>query len=1712
MNEHHGIAVVGLAGRFPGAADVRQFWDNLREGIVSIETITDDELRAAGVAEHLIASPHYVRSVPRLAGLREFDAEFFGYTAREAAIMDPQHRLFLQTAWEALESAGYDAERYPSGIGVFAGASTSAYLENIYSNLDDGEAIRGENVGLAFELAFLTARVSHKLGLRGPSFPVQTACSTALVAVHTACQSLLNYECDMALAGAVAYKNPENTGYLYHEGGFLSPDGHVRPFDVDARGTVFGSGVGAVVLKRVEDALADRDTILAVIKGSAVNNDGAVRPSFTAPSASGQAAVIAEALAAADVPADTVDYVEAHGSGTLVGDSIEVAALVTAYDGAKDIALGSVKGNVGHLDAAAGIAGLIKTVLALAHRTLPASGNYARGDEDIRPFRVQERTAAWERRDHPRRAGVSAFGFGGTNAHVILEEPPPVPQPAASPRERHLLALSARSAPALDAATARLADALRRDRPPLADVAHTLALGRREFPFRRTVSAATIDEAVAALAHAPIQPAPPAAPRVVFLYSGQGSQFPGMGSDLYATEDVYRAAVDECLDLIDDPELRTIVRGGDDRVHQTRWAQPALFILEYALTQLWRSWGVRPAATLGHSLGEYVSAAVAGVFDLADALRLVVIRGRLMQRQPAGRMLAVFTDRHTLTSALPDGLSLAAVNGPSSCVVSGSEAEIESFAATAAGLGLVTRPLATSHAFHSPLMRPMVDEFRAALAAVPSRTPSEPYVANLDGRWVTRAPDSDYWVRHLLAPVEFAAGLNTVTAEPHTVVVEVGPGSALAGLAARAVPDLPAYASLPDPQATLGHLWRHGLTPDWPAVHPDRRRVPLPGHAFLGKTYWLDKAEPMAAPSGTGHPLLDTRLLRSAGQSVFGTTFSIDRHWVLSEHRLLGAALVPGTTYLEMARAAGSAHFGRPVTEIGDVSFLVPLLVPDGETRTVHLTVRETGDAAGEFTVASENAGGWTTHATGRVGVVAMRAPAGRDLAALRADHGAHVVDTGARQSDHQVMTFGRRWVDSMRTVTFAARAAVGFLHLPVEFHDDLEQVGLHPALLDLATGFSAYAVLDGSGDQGDVEFFLPVGYERLRWYAPIPADAISFIRPHADFTAGSPIRKMDVSIYDSTGAVVVDITGFSAKRVDDPRRTVATLQPHRRHHQLRWVPAEAGTDGAVPRDVLILAGSDDRNRYLATMLRGRGADVTVIAGADDLDSLDRLPPEVLHIPAPAPDDGSTTATADGLAGGATELFRVVRGYAQRGAVLAALTVVGTHAFRVTGGEEATAPTHAALFGLAKVVAHENAGTDVRCLDVEPGTTAADLLASLGGPRRPSLVAVRGGVRFVQGLDMAPAASEDSIDRQGFLITGGLGGLGLSIARHLARTVPGARIALVGRTPVPPMAGWDAETDPRRRARLDALREIMADGADLTWHAADVADAAAMRSAVDAVRRDQGRIDCVIHAAGVAGDGFILRKDVATFEATIRPKAIGAAVLDEVTADDPPLLVMFGSTVSVFGAAGQSDYTAANAFLDAFAESRNARGRDTISIRWTDWLDVGMAADHHVEADQGFFRSIGVEDALRSFDGIMAAGPSDVIVGEINLARPDLAEILARSPVRAAESLRGLSSAGKPERPAAPVALSQPTVRLSGRNDYSTTETQLAGLWARELGLTEMNVDEDFFSLGADSLVALKMGQNIEKFMGARVSMADLFRFLTITDLAAHIDKSRTER
>ncbi|MER5950457.1 SDR family NAD(P)-dependent oxidoreductase [Streptomyces sp. NPDC001904] len=909
------IAIVGMAGRFPGAQDLDEFWVNLRDGVESIVALSDEELTAAGVSPEVFGRQNYVKATPQFAGSDLFDAEFFGYTAREAELMDPQHRLLLETAWEALENSGHDAVRYPGRIGVFAGAGTNRYVQHVYSHQQIVDTVGQTQVLVANEVGFLASRIAYKMDLKGPAVSLRTACSTALVAVHTACRSLLAGDCDMALSGGVHVDPEPGTGYLHQEGSFVSPDGHVRPFDADAQGTVFGTGVGAVVLKRLGDALAEGDTVHAVIKGSGVNNDGAVKVGFTAPSVSGQAAAVTAALTDAGlVPAD-IDYIETHGTGTALGDPIEVQALTQAFGNTGSCALGSLKGNLGHLDAASGIAGLIKTTLALEHEALPPSLNYKRGNPAIDfaggPFHVQSALGSWPRTERARRAGVSAFGFGGTNAHIVLEEAPAPAPSSKSRRPTETLVLSARTAEALEAATDRLAQALRRDKPELADAAYTLATGRRAFPHRRTVTGSDPAAVAAYLetrdpAHVTTTLALQEGGPLVLLFTGQGSQHTGMAKDLYDQEPHFRTTVDHCAELLL-PVLRTDIRDvmfmEDERLSETEWAQPALFVIEYALAQLWRSWGITPTAMLGHSLGEWVAACMAGVFTLPDALRLVALRGRLMQAQAPGAMLNVMADRPAVEAVLTSGLSFAVHNGPRDCVVAGSHQAVEDFDRIAAEKGWATQPVATGHAFHSSLMRPMVDEFTAAVAATERQDPTTPFISNVTGRWIDneQARDPQYWGNHILATVEFAQGVVTAASEPHTVLLEVGPGKTLASLARRILTGAglkaTAFASLPHQrdqrsatetvQRALAGLWLTGNTPDWTAYfgHQQRRRIALPSYPFQRKRYWITpQTAPATARTVSRRDSLEDWFYAPSWQRAalpVGRQLDPDQHWLV---------------------------------------------------------------------------------------------------------------------------------------------------------------------------------------------------------------------------------------------------------------------------------------------------------------------------------------------------------------------------------------------------------------------------------------------------------------------------------------------------------------------------------------------------------------------------------------------------------------------------------------------------------------------------------------------------------------------------------------------------------------------------------------------------------------------------------------------------------------
>ncbi|MEM9174217.1 MAG: type I polyketide synthase, partial [Myxococcota bacterium] len=754
------IAVVGMAGRFPGAPDLARFWDNLAHARESITRLDEATLRARGVTEALLRNPAYVPATGELDEADGFDAAFFGVSPREAEILDPQQRAFLECAWTALEDAACDPERFAGPIGVFGSAGMNGYLLNLYANADIRRNVSPYELFVANDKDFLASRVSYKLNLRGPSLTVQTACSSSLVAVHLACQSLLAGECDLALAGGAAITR--QVGYLALEGGIQSPDGHCRAFDAAAAGTVGGNGVGVVALKRLEDCTPE-DRIDAIVRGSAINNDGGLKVSYTAPQVDQQAAVIREALAVADVGADSISCLEAHGTGTAMGDPIEVAALTHAFrhdtDRTQFCALGSLKTNIGHLDAAAGIAGFIKTVLALKHERIPASLHFETPnpqiDFDASPFFVNAKTRDWPRGASPRRAGVSSFGIGGTNAHVVLEEAPARDTASAADGPR-VLSLSARSKSALDAQRGRLAARLEDDAAPsLRDAALTLREGRARMPWRLSVAAT--DRVTACLrlraARLPARAVPPN-PSIVFLFPGQGSQRKGMARALYDAEPVFARALDDLLDAFADTievDLRALLLDANapGDLEATANAQPALFAVEVALARCLMEHGVQPTALLGHSLGELSAACVAGVLDPTAAARLVAQRGRCMQAAAPGAMLAVPLSPEALAPRLGDGLELAAHNAPELSVVSGPEAAIAAFDAALRTEGLATRRLHTSHAFHSAAMDEAVGPFVATVAAQPLAAPTTPFVSCVTGDWIhdEEATAPDYWGR-----------------------------------------------------------------------------------------------------------------------------------------------------------------------------------------------------------------------------------------------------------------------------------------------------------------------------------------------------------------------------------------------------------------------------------------------------------------------------------------------------------------------------------------------------------------------------------------------------------------------------------------------------------------------------------------------------------------------------------------------------------------------------------------------------------------------------------------------------------------------------------------------------------------------------------------------------------------------------------------------------
>jgi len=877
------VAIIGMSGRFPGSSNIESFWNNLRDGIESIQVFSSEEVLASGVEPELLRQSNYVRAKAVVDSIDGFDANFFGFSPKEAEIIDPQHRLFLECAWEVLETAGYIPQNYNGEIAVFAGAGTSHYfLNNIYNKHHLLKFFSEYQLHLANDPEFLATRTAYKLNLTGPAIMVQSACSTSLVAVHLACQSLLSGECDLALAGGVTLKTTPKIGYLYQEGMVFSPDGHCRAFDAKAKGTVGSQGVAMVALKRATDAIEERDFIYAIIKGSAINNDGSCKVGYTAPSIDGQAKAIAEAQALSNIDAETITYIEAHGTGTELGDPIEIAALTQAFRQSTDktgfCAIGSLKTNLGHLNHAAGVAGIIKTALALHHKQIPPSLHFETPNPKIdfanSPFYVNNQLAEWETYQIPRRAGVSSFGIGGTNAHVVLEEAPENLNDTTLPNKPQLLLISAKTDSALEQTTQNLAEYFRKHpNQSLLNVAYSLSMGRKAFEHRRILVCSTVSEAVDILSSSTqslLADCPASAkPSVIFMFPGQGSQYVNMARDLYEHESVFRECVDRCAELLQlelNLDIRQIIYPNTEQIEkatqqlkQTAITQTALFTVEYSLAKLWQFWGINPQGLIGHSIGEYVAATLAGVFSLSDALSLVAARGKMMQQLPTGAMLSVPLAAEVVEPWLSAELSIAVINQASRCVVSGPKDAIAEFDLQLTAKGTEARYLHTSHAFHSAMMNPILEEFTQRVQAVRLNPPTIPFVSNVTGNWITasQAVDPNYWSQHLRATVQFSGGIERCLRQPEQILLEVGPGRTLSTFVKHhpnRIATQRFLTSIRHPKETgsdtayllkaLGQLWLSGVKVDFRNVYAGQpyHRVPLPTYPFERQRYWVDSS------------------------------------------------------------------------------------------------------------------------------------------------------------------------------------------------------------------------------------------------------------------------------------------------------------------------------------------------------------------------------------------------------------------------------------------------------------------------------------------------------------------------------------------------------------------------------------------------------------------------------------------------------------------------------------------------------------------------------------------------------------------------------------------------------------------------------------------------------------------------------------------------------
>jgi acyl transferase domain-containing protein/surfactin synthase thioesterase subunit/acyl carrier protein len=1775
------IAIIGMSCRFPGAASAEEYWKNLCNGVESIAFFSDQELLVAGVDPSLIANPSYVKAAPMLRDVEMFDAAFFGYSPKDAALMDPQQRLFLEVCWEAFESAGYDPAAYPGKVGVLstAGGVVTSYLLAKLHHAD----LPGQTASISHinnDKDFLSTRVSFKLNLTGPSFTIQSACSSSLVAVHQACQNLRFDECDMMLVGGSVVRVPQVEGYLAEKRNLHSLDGHCRPFDSVGQGTIFGSGVGAVLLKPLAQAVADRDNIFAVIKATAANNDGSAKSSYTAPSLGQQSQAVVDALEQAEVSADSVGYVECHSTGTLVGDPLELEALTMAFrketERKQYCAIGSVKANIGHPEQAAGIAGVIKTALMLHHKRIPPSINYETPNPAIdfasSPFYVNTKLRDFPLADTPRRAGLNSLGIGGTNVFAVLEEAPP----SATTETRSpdlfpcLVTLSAKSADALVARVAQLLSWVNDHiDAPIGDLCYTTNVSRSQFAFRFAAPARSVAELKQRLAawlrtvrEDPATLKPTVRAPIAFMFSGQGSQHAGMAARLYRTHSVFRNAMDRCHALAQ-PHLEQglldviFAEGGDDAlVNRTDYTQPALFAVEYALAELLKSWGIVPDAVIGHSLGEIAAAGAADVIALEDAIRLVTARGALMHRLPSGgAMVAIMADEslvRPLIDKIAREVSIAAMNGPLNTVVSGDRDALRTVTEELDRQGVTYRELRISNGFHSPRTEPILDDLENVADKIKHTAPKLPLISNLTGELMSAAPDKTYWRRHIREAVRFGDGMLALAKLESRTFLEIGPHPVLLpmaqaclqakGQSAIWIATLNRQKSDAESMTDmLAALYLAGHTVNWTAVHAEASwwRVPLPTYPFQRKRHWIEDNTIQTERSRNAveqiHPLVGKRVNSTAEEVRYEARYGVQHAAYFSDHRVVGTIVLPTTAELEAATVVGRMHFGTPRVSFDDAMHHEAMSFTNGEDRIVRVSITPLKSDRASFSLVSavtEDSEVWHTHMTGTLRK--SEAPSSSTFSTNQVRARCRQTMPVADLYDG-LAEFGLEYGASFRGVRelyFGQHEALTKVRLPDGLVDT--QYVMHPAFLDAC--LHAYPlVLDGAerAKSDGRNSYLPVSLVGFRCYQDGIDEA--WVHTRLRSVEKDDTQVVDIRVYDVAERPVAELEGLTVRllpldKVQPPRADTDDL-----FYRAVWRKSVRGAANSerdrAPASWIIFADAKGVGVALASKLEATGHHCHLVYRDDAFAQRgtrkwvvnERQPHELRRLldqfaaSETLPCHGVVylwgldTPSIDGLT-----LARLKSGSEMmcRGALAILNALAETRSTNPTGrrlwfvtantqmtdgADQHVDPVQAPLWGLGRTVAIEYPGIWGGLIDLQldgDRTPDIDLLAAeLLHPDGETQIAISAGgernvPRFVkQSLANLPAQLPRVRGDATYLVTGGLGMLGQSVAKWLIRK--GAKhLVLTG-----------------RKARPEAAQEVFSaaeiNSTAIHVVAADISRDEDVRRLIQTIRKELPPLKGVVQSAGVLDDGILAQLDWNRFARLFEPRVYGSWLLHEYTKTlELDFFILKSSLLSLLGSAGQGNYTGSSAFLDSLAAHRRAAGLPARAINWCAWSGGGLATVSGARGE-AMWSSLGVEFvspdvAMQAFDQLMHRDVDQIAVAVADW--PTYAGKVGK-PLFLAELLNGNGVSGSPKSAQVEVVPDAPPMAVNGQARQQLLNKLQKHIMAK-LGFAEViDPDQSLNELGLDSLMSVALSNSLENEFGIPVSVRELIQGPTINQL-----------